>query len=409
MICLPNSRGWVVAPTYATTEKVFREVYKSVHMPKLRPHVEDGTSDYKKTIKLDNGAELYGKSCVEPEGLLGETLDYMIIDEAARIPVEVWDEYLTPPLATKLGWVALITTPYGKNWVYELFMRGQIEDDMVKSWQYPSVVSPYVPPEEVEMHRHSDPERIFKQNWLAEFVSGGGEVFRNLMGIEDSSIALSKIPIPGTKYFIGADFAKQFDFTVFVVMNQRGQIVYIERYQKVDYNEQLDDLVALAEHWNDATVWIDATPPGGDPIFDFLKLRHINVNGFVITNRSKIDLIESLMISIERSRLRVPNWKSHENLRILMHELEVFESQLTNSGNIVYSAPDGYHDDSVIALALAVWGWMQTVNVQVPDAAWDISAIDDGLTTSFGQFHRVHKEPTENELYRIGNRRRERK
>ena len=45
--------------------------------------------------------------------------------------------------------------------------------------------------------------------------------------------------------------------------------------------------------------------------------------------------------------------------KILRDEMLIFEYEMTPSGLIRYQAPEGYHDDSVIALALANWGVQQ--------------------------------------------------
>ncbi|MDD5305024.1 MAG: hypothetical protein PHS14_18145, partial [Elusimicrobia bacterium] len=41
---------------------------------------------------------------------------------------------------------------------------------------------------------------------------------------------------------------------------------------------------------------------------------------------------------------------------VLTNELLNFEYDTTAAGNLVYSAPEGGHDDSVLALALTIWG-----------------------------------------------------
>ena len=39
----------------------------------------------------------------------------------------------------------------------------------------------------------------------------------------------------------------------------------------------------------------------------------------------------------------------------LIDELEAFEYAVTDAGNVRTGAPSGFHDDTVIALALAMW------------------------------------------------------
>ena len=43
-------------------------------------------------------------------------------------------------------------------------------------------------------------------------------------------------------------------------------------------------------------------------------------------------------------------------VEVLTNEMKRYEYSISPSGAITYSAPEGYHDDCVIALALAVSG-----------------------------------------------------
>ena len=57
------------------------------------------------------------------------------------------------------------------------------------------------------------------------------------------------------------------------------------------------------------------------------------------------------MVAIEQKKVRWPKaWE------ILTAELKRYEYSMTAYGNVQYSAPSGYHDDCVMALALAVYG-----------------------------------------------------
>ena len=44
----------------------------------------------------------------------------------------------------------------------------------------------------------------------------------------------------------------------------------------------------------------------------------------------------------------------------LINELKLYGYKTTRSGNVQYGAPEGYHDDCVVALALAAWQLKQT-------------------------------------------------
>jgi len=379
LVCLPDTRGWIIGQTYTLSEKVFREVYRLVNTPIIKPYV-DKQSEHTKFIRLDNGSEVVGKSCVEPDQLLGETLDWVVLDEGSRINEEIWSQYIQPRLATKLGWAAIISTPFGKNWFYQAFLKGQDPSDKYyKSWTFSSDVSPYVPEEEFEYHRKNDPDRVFRQEWLAEFISGGGEVFQGLDEIINPKLRISNTPMEGKQYIMGVDVGKQIDFTVIVVMEkQTGRVAYIERFNKMDWARQINHIAELAQDWNGAEVWLDATG-AGDPLFDILVRMGTNIYPYKISRTTKIPLIDNLAMCIEREMISVPPWSTDNVLMEVLRELEMFEYSVTDAGNVTYEAPKGQHDDCVISLALAAWGISQSPSARVaPDDIWEITPFGKG-------------------------------
>ena len=79
-------------------------------------------------------------------------------------------------------------------------------------------------------------------------------------------------------------------------------------------------------------------------------LRHVipRIEPVRLTNLNKAQLIQRLIVAIEQQQIGWPAaWTT------LTDELKRYEYQITPSGNITYTAPAGYHDDCVIALALA--------------------------------------------------------
>jgi hypothetical protein len=54
-------------------------------------------------------------------------------------------------------------------------------------------------------------------------------------------------------------------------------------------------------------------------------------------------------MAVEQAKIRILDEPVQTN------ELDIFEYQIGSSGAVHYSAPEGYHDDCVIALALANW------------------------------------------------------
>jgi len=86
---------------------------------------------------------------------------------------------------------------------------------------------------------------------------------------------------------------------------------------------------------------------------------------FVFTNLTKVDLIQSLAVAIEQGKVSWPALSKAagraegpalspvEGWEILTDELRRYEYEYTGGGRLTYGAPFGFHDDCVIALALA--------------------------------------------------------
>jgi hypothetical protein len=87
----------------------------------------------------------------------------------------------------------------------------------------------------------------------------------------------------------------------------------------------------------------------GDPIYDELQRHTLSVQGYKFTSATKSDLIENLSVMLDDDQLSYPN------IPTLLNELKMFGYEVTPSGVTRYRAYEGYHDDCVIALALAAW------------------------------------------------------
>lgn len=75
----------------------------------------------------------------------------------------------------------------------------------------------------------------------------------------------------------------------------------------------------------------------------------MQVIGFTITGVSKPALIENMALVLEREE-----WQFQDDV-VWTAELEAYERKVsTQTGRSSYSAPDGVHDDTVIARSLMV-------------------------------------------------------
>src|SRR5690242_17813883 len=122
-----STRGWLVAPTYELTQRIWTRVASALQ--EKTPHRVKEIVPREQRIQVFNLAggvsELRAKSADRPEGLLGEALDFLVVDEAPMLRDEVWANYLVPRLIDRQGWSLVIGTPNGPGWFHQEFRRGQ--------------------------------------------------------------------------------------------------------------------------------------------------------------------------------------------------------------------------------------------------------------------------------------------
>lgn len=136
-----------------------------------------------RTIELPNGSIIEFKSADNPDSLRGEGLSGLVMDEVAQVKEEAWNLSLRPALSDKLGWAIFIGTPNGRgtktnsSLFFHLFKMAEKE----KNWSrfiFTSYDNPYMLIEEIEEYKRTHSEREFRQEYLAEFVSEEGFIFR---------------------------------------------------------------------------------------------------------------------------------------------------------------------------------------------------------------------------------------
>lgn len=348
-----QSIGWVVAPTYDLADRVFREI-QLITMTHLR-HRVISMKDNERRLIIRNMAgglsEIRGKTADNPISLLGEGLDWVIVDEASHMKPTIWQAHLSQRLIDKKGWALLISTPKGKNWFYQMFQKGRGADPAFKSWNYPSWTNPLLDRNLIEAERSRLPERVFQQEYGGEFIEGSGAVFRN---VRDVATGIWQEPQINETYHAGLDLAKVEDYTVLVIMNSKREVVYVDRFNRLDWSLQIQRIKAATSRYNNVLVRVDTTGVG-EPIFENLRKTGIRVTPYPFTQKSKSALIDQLALAFEEKRIVLPKpeiWPEG------IDEIEAFEYSVTDAGNVRTGAPGGMHDDCVIALALA--GWLLT-------------------------------------------------
>jgi glucose dehydrogenase len=104
------------------------------------------------------------------------------------------------------------------------------------------------------------------------------------------------------------------------------------------------ETIRLIRDVTEVPALVDSTGVG-DPVLEELQAGSKWFEGFKFSSQSKQQIMEGLAVAIQREEIAFPDGP-------IRHELELFEYEYTRTG-VRYSAPDGFHDDLVCALALA--------------------------------------------------------
>lgn len=324
------------------------ERYFLPHLRKLSTLIWNWRKQAKIMQMLDSYIDF--RSADRPENIEGFGYDKFFINEAGIV---LKNEYLWNNAIRPMMWEfpnvqgVIGGTPKGLGTFYELAERGKDESQPeYKFFHFTTFDNPYLTKEIILEEIDKIPETVAKQEIYAQFLEDSGVVFR---GVTKIATATPKKPIKGHVYVMGVDLAKVEDFTVITVYDRKDNCqVYQDRFNKIEYPFQKEKIKSVSKHYNGALIIMDATGVG-DPIVDDLLRARVPVEPYKFTNQSKKELIEKLVIWTEQQKIKILPIKE------TLAEFRNFTYDVSSSGRIRYEAPQGFHDDIVIAHGLAVW------------------------------------------------------
>lgn len=170
----PRRLIWYVAPSYRMAKQImWPELVEAIPRAWVKKYNETVL-----TITLVNGSKIELKGADNPDSLRGVGVHYLVMDEVQDISPEAWKKVLRPTLASTGGHALFIGTPKAYNFLHELWSTGQkLEARSWASWQFPTITSPFIPPEEIEAARSDMDEKSFRQEFEASFETMSGRVY----------------------------------------------------------------------------------------------------------------------------------------------------------------------------------------------------------------------------------------
>lgn len=342
----PGSIVYWVSPTDSQSGKVYKDIINAIY--------ESGSIRSKKMPKGDteivfnNGSKILFRSAASEDNLRGQSVNYMILDEAAFIKRTTIETILQPMLAVKGKKCLFISTPKGKNYLFDYYKNGMDDSNPKwKSFRFSTYDSPYANKELVDMFKKSLPEKLFQQEIEAEFVDSSS-IFSNI----DDVMVLDSLegPITGGKYWAGIDIALVNDSSVLSVIDELGNLVTYYRWNNLESPELIQEILRVNKIWNFQKILIENNNQGLG-IFQELKRYTSNIIDFNTNTKSKPEMINALIHTFNMKGFKIVK---DDYLRI---ELEAFIFKQNDNGHVKFMADNGFHDDCVLSLAIARHCW----------------------------------------------------
>jgi len=332
----PNAKiGWV-SPIYKQCKKVFDEIDNAFASNQFVFKHKNKTD---LTFTSHNNTSINFYSAERYDNIRGETFDYLILDEFAFMDSEAWSEVLRATVLVRGKKVLFLSTPKGKNHFHRLHSLGGT-NPQYKSFNMTSYDNPIINPTEIDDAKATLPEHVFRQEYLAEFVDGGSGLFLNPTTITKGDIT--------NRMYAGLDIGRADDYTVLSVFNERGEMVFIDRWNNAMWNVIVDKVVQRINEFKCHT-YVEVNGVG-DPIFEQVKQKVNDSNliqPFVTTSKSKQDIIEQLVVANQNKEVKFLD------IEWLLKELDLFTYDYNpKTKSVKYSAPSGFHDDGVMATAI---------------------------------------------------------
>jgi len=351
----PNTKTWIVAPYSNQTEIIWNYVYPTCSR---YPDTFKIRVDQKRIECKQTGSILECRTAENPVALLGATLTGLIIDEAAELSQEVWEQRLEPTLTVKNGWCIMISTPLTEeNWFHQLWLQaktGDLKDS--SAFHFTSYDNPYQNKDAIDRIRDRIPEFRFQQQYLAIPHSDSGLVFKDVNRAVVDAPPINHGVERENRFVLGWDPARARDYSVVCVVDRTtGHLVFFDRSSDIEWDTQQERILKISKRYGNAKIIMDATGVG-DALFNSLQTKAIRSKSPIYieplrisTNRIKVELVENLAVMIQEWEISYPP------IPELLHELKSFRYFESDAGNIRYDHPKGEHDDCVMSLALCAW------------------------------------------------------
>ena len=271
----PETRWWIIGPTYKLAEKEFRVVWDDFKALKLLDKCKSknyNVNQGQMRLVTPWGSVLEAVSAEKPESLVGEGLNGVIMSEAAKHSMKTWQQIIEPALTDLRGSAIFPSTPQGFNWYKGLFDLGadpRFPD--YESWRFPTWFNKYRYPDgyddpELVRVRQNVSKAFWDQEYAADFTSFEGQIYPEW----DEKLHVKPITYnPNWRNFQVFDFGYIDPFVCLDIMVDDEDNVYVWREYQVSYESTWTHANIIKNRANPPGFHVDgrfADPSGADAI-----------------------------------------------------------------------------------------------------------------------------------------------
>lgn len=346
-LCKKNTFNAYISPTFSQGKKVYAELNQLL----------EGSGIIKKSnaadLRIDTiyGSSLKFFSMESPTAIRGNTISgILVLDEAAFFPTQLpsgEDPYynvIFPTIKARKPKVLVISTPCGRQGMYyDLYLKAFNKEKGYRELTATIYDDELISKEEIEDIKKGYPPLAFKQEFEVEFLDNALTVFPNFENCFDGHFERGKCWIGIDPSSVGEDN------TIVSIINRDNQV----RQIKVDgtLDVKYAKIAQILNKFSPVATYIENNSIGEVMANEIRKklYRKSNFYTFTTTNESKKQYISLLSVAIANGEIHFES-----DNKLLYSELSTFTFKLTKGGNITYAARDGYHDDTVTSLGIAL-------------------------------------------------------
>ena len=328
----------IVEPTLNQSRRIFKDIVKMLDGSGIIKNANQSLL----SIDFINGSEIIFKSAEQYDAIRGYSVSgILIVDEGAFIRDDVY-EILFPVRDAHNSPMLIISTPlFCDGYFYRLFTSTNS-----KSYDWCDYdTSMFLSDEKLEQYRNTLSDLKFRSEYLGQFITDGGYVFKNI-----AKCVLSDSDITGKPVVCGIDWAvgNDGDDTVLSLLDANANAVEFVRLNNMSPVEQISTIVNKLNTMPSLKKVVVEQNSIGNVYLDMLKhkySRHSIITKFNTTNESKRRIIEQLATAFQNESVHI------QNDRELINQLQHYAVEKTKTG-YTYNG-QGAHDDYVMSLAMA--------------------------------------------------------